>query len=245
RWTTHKWVLMITVILVLLYALAGLGYAIMTWFNAWDKAVVMTVADMDILTVITLTAALMLFTSLVGIVGTLLDSRPIVAVYALLLWPCLICLLSVGYVSYKRVTFSLDHKLNLSWSRYYTKSGRLAIQDSLGCCGFYGPLHDTTPSTKCYLRTPLPGCKAMLYDFESRNLRLIWQGMFALVPVHLVNVIAALLCANHITKSFGKGMTPKQYRLSALDVKEDAHRILGSFNGKHIEEVGYAKLPLS
>lgn len=33
RWTTHKWVLMITVILVLLYALAGLGYAIMTWFN--------------------------------------------------------------------------------------------------------------------------------------------------------------------------------------------------------------------
>lgn len=188
----------------------------------------MAVADGDLLILITWAASMLLFTALLGITGTLLNSRPILAIYTVLLWPAFISLLSVGYVAYKRDAFSLDHKLNLSWSRHYDSLGRLRIQDSLQCCGFYSPLHAASPSKRCYLRAPLPGCKGNLYNFEHQNLSRIWRTAFALVPLHMINMVVALLCANHITKTFGKGITPKQYRLRAADVKADAEKILDS-----------------
>jgi hypothetical protein len=199
---------------------------------AWDKADVMSVADGDILILITLAASILLFTSLVGMSGTLLNSRPILAVYTLLLWPALAALLAVGYISYHRATFSLDHKLNLSWSQYYTPLGRLLIQNSLHCCGFYSALHEATFSKRCYPRTSLPGCKGKLYRFDRENLAAIWMAVFSLVPLHLINILVALLCANHVTRTFGKGITPKRYRLSSEDVKADAERILSGIHGR-------------
>ena len=57
---------------------------------------------------------------------------------------------------------------------------------------------------------------------------MIWRAAFGLVPLHMVNLVVALLCAKHMTNTFGKGITPKQYRLSATDVKADAEKILDS-----------------
>ena len=37
---------------------------------------------------------------------------------------------------------------------------------------------------------------------------------FSLVPFHLLIMTAGLLCSNHVTYRFGKGMMPKAYRLS-------------------------------
>ena len=246
RWTPFKWCLFLSVTSVFAYGSVGLICALMTWFksqlifrisiallivsnkysSAWDKAGVMAVADGDLLVLITWAASMILFTALLGMTGTLLNSRPILAVYTVLLWPAFISLLSVGYVAYKRDTLSLDHKLNLSWSRHYNSLGRLVIQDSLKCCGFYSSLHAASPSKRCYLRTPLPGCKGNLYNFERQNLSRIWRTVFALVPLHMVNLVVALLCANHMTNTFGKGIIPKQYRLNATDVKADAEKIL-------------------
>lgn len=192
---------------------------------AWSLADVMYVADGDVLILITLTSAVLIFTSLVGATGAFLNSRPILAIYTLLLWPALVCMLAVGYLSYRRYAFALDQKLNLAWSQYYTPLGRLLIQDSLQCCGYYSPLHDAIPSGTCYLRTPLPGCKGNLYRFERANLTTIWSVTFSLVLLHLFNIVAALLCANHLTTTFGKGITPKRYRLTCVDVKADAEKI--------------------
>lgn len=104
----------------------------------------MCVADWDILVLITLVASLLL-TAMIGLTGTLLNSLPILAVYTLRLWPALIAMLAVGYTSYKCSTLSPDRKLDFSWSKYYTPLGRLLIQNSLRCCGFYSPLHEATP----------------------------------------------------------------------------------------------------
>jgi hypothetical protein len=186
----------------------------------------MAVADYDILVLVTLCGASLLITAMFGIAGTLLNSRPILAVYALLLWPSMFSLLAVGYSSYRRATLSLDQKLSLSWSRFYTPFGRRVIQDSLQCCGFFSSMHEISPSKQCYLRTPLPGCRAKLFNFERENLRAVWRAAFSLAPLHLVNMVIALLCSNHITKTFGKGLTPMQYRLTPKDVKTDAERIL-------------------
>ena len=60
----------------------------------------------------------------------------------------------------------------------------------------------------------LPGCKAPYLKFERVALERWYAVAFALVPVQIGAILAALLCANHVTYRFGKGMTPKAYRLS-------------------------------
>lgn len=55
---------------------------------------------------------------------------------------------------------------------------------------------------------------------------MIWSVAFTLAGLHIINIVVALLCANHITRTFGKGITPKQYRLSNMDVRADADKIL-------------------
>ncbi|KAH8114782.1 hypothetical protein DFH11DRAFT_1877594 [Phellopilus nigrolimitatus] len=229
RWSGYKWSLLLSVFSLFGYSIAALIYSILTWYQTWEHADVMLVADADVLILITLSASLLLLAALVGITGTLLNSRPLLAIYAILLWPALVSLLSVGYVSYKRAAFSLDLKLNLAWSQWYTDSGRTAIQDSLRCCGFADPLHEAAFGPRCFPRTQLPGCKGPLLRFERANLGTLWRLVFAAVPLHIVNIIVSLLCANHVTHSFGKGLIPKQYRLRGADVRADAHRLLEHF----------------
>ncbi|KAJ7046466.1 tetraspanin Tsp2 family [Mycena alexandri] len=225
-WTGFKWCLLLSVWTVFVYGAAALVCALMTWFRTWDQADVMTVADNDVLVLITLAGSILVFTSLVGLSGVLLNSRPILAVYTLLLWPAFASLVAIGYLAYKRATFALDHKLNMAWSQYYTPLGRLFIQNALRCCGFYSALHEATPSKRCFPRTALPGCKGKLYRFERANLALVWETVFALVPLHLLNVLVALVCANHVTERFGRGVTPERYRLTRVDVQADAEKIM-------------------
>ncbi|EKM49803.1 uncharacterized protein PHACADRAFT_106621 [Phanerochaete carnosa HHB-10118-sp] len=228
RWTAHKWWLFLSVCTVFLVGVAGLVCVLFAWFRAWDHADVLYVANYDLLVLITLASSLLLFTFIVGMTGTILNSRPILAVYSLLLWPAFVAILAVGYTSYKRYAFALDRKLNLAWSQYYTPLGRLTIQDSLWCCGYNSPLHEATASGRCYVRSSLPGCKGKLLRFARTSLRTMWTAAFALVPLHIANITVSLLCTNHVTRTFGKGIMPRQYRLSGADVQSDAERILGT-----------------
>ncbi|KAL1659872.1 Tetraspanin family-domain-containing protein [Schizophyllum commune] len=242
KWTKYKWALLLSVIIVFAYGIIGMVYAILTWFRTWTHADVMYVADNDVLILITLAASILILSALVGFTGTLLNSRPLLAVYALLLWPALIALAAVGYASYKRATFALDRKISLAWSQYYTPLGRLLIQNALHCCGFYNALHEATQSTRCFPRTPLPGCKGKLFRFERENLGTIWSAAFSIAALHLINIVVALLCANHVTDRFGKGITPKQYRLTGVDVQENAEKIMTALTGNR---GGVARPPIS
>jgi hypothetical protein len=51
-------------------------------------------------------------------------------------------------------------------------------------------------------------------DFQRLVLRRWYTVIFALVPFQIAVMVIALLCSNHITYRFGKGMMPKAYRLS-------------------------------
>jgi hypothetical protein len=193
----------------------------------------MYTADNDVFILATLTGSLLVFAAFIGMTGVFLESRPLLAIYAIFLWPGLISMVAVGYVTYKRSTFALDHKLDLAWSQWYTSQGRLLIQDALHCCGFYDPLHEAVTSKRCYQRTPLPGCKGKLYRFEKEQLGVIWTATFFFVTLHILNIMVALLCANHITKIFGDGIMPKKYRLSTMDLRADAEKIASYRAGKH------------
>ncbi|SRR5258708_7414669 len=154
------------------------------------------------------------FTSLLGWAGIFLNNRAFLAGYTFFLWVCFALLVSPGYVSYRTRTFNLEGKINSLWSRELDPGDRLRIQDKLGCCGYFSPFLEATVSPLCYSRSMLPGCKGPLWTFEKSILKRWYTIAFSLVPLQLAVIFAGLLCSNHITYRFGKGMMPKAYRLN-------------------------------
>jgi hypothetical protein len=236
QWTLHKWCLLASVTTVFLLGLTFLVFSILTWFagesasycaseslpqfdsTAYPAAPVILITDSPALILITFSSSLLFLTSLVGMTGTLLNSRPILAVYVLLLFPSFISFVSVGYVTYKKASFSLDAKASEAWNLWYSAGARTVLQGALGCCGWSAPLHGAAASGTCYPRSPLPGCHGLLVRLEHDVLTSAWGLVFSLVPLHLTNIFVGLLCANHVTHRFGKGVTPARYRLTADDI---------------------------
>lgn len=182
----------------------------------------------------TAAGALCLFTSLLGFAGIILNNRAFLAVYNLLLWACFALIVTPGYLTYKQHTFNLEGKINAQWSRVLGLSGRLRVQNQvssagllvqdepdtsqLDCCGYFSPFIEATTSNTCYARSTLPGCKSRYLKFERMVLKNWYIASFAIVPAHLGIIITALLCANHVTYRFGKGLMPKRYRLDATSM---------------------------
>jgi hypothetical protein len=216
------------------------------------------------LPVLTLASFLCLLTAVVGLCGTILNSRPILSLYAFLLWPTLVSLLVVGYSSYKRENLRLDRKLNMAWSRYFDDLDRLRIQNNvsvaaslpgmlltvslLSCTAVastrryvscspsmalrtsadLGAPDQATFSRTCYPRTSLPGCKGKLFRYERLALRRLYSAIFSVVFLHLGCIAASLLCSNHVNSTFGKGLTPRAYRLDMTHVRRNAISIMGA-----------------
>jgi hypothetical protein len=153
-------------------------------------------------------------TSLIGWAGILLNNRMFLAIYTVLLWAVFALLVTPGYITYKKRTFSLEGKLNELWSRELGGDGRTRIQNALGCCGYFSPFVEAAVTQTCYARSTLAGCKNQFLHFERDVLGRWYTVAFALVPLQLGAIICGLLCSNHVTYRFGKGLMPKAYRLS-------------------------------
>ncbi|KAG6901626.1 hypothetical protein C0995_009899 [Termitomyces sp. Mi166 len=214
RWNKFKWLLFASNTLLSIYSIIGLVMCLLTWFNIWVHADIIRVANRIELVISTLAACLAIFISLIGWAGILLNNRAFLAVYTFTLWIVFIFLLIPGYMTYKRHTFNLEGKINAQWSRDLGTSGRLRVQNQLGCCGYYSPFVEATISQTCYARSVLPGCKLPYLQYERKILLTWYTTVFSLVPLHLFIMITGLLCSNHVTYRFGKGMMPKAYRLS-------------------------------
>ncbi|KAF4580546.1 hypothetical protein EYR38_003145 [Pleurotus pulmonarius] len=214
RWNRFKWLLFIANVFLSAYSLIGLIFCLLTWFNIWTNADVVRVGNVPELVTSTIAASLGIVTSLIGWAGILLNNRMFLAVYSFLLWICFAFLVVPGYITYKKHTFNLEGKINAQWSRNLGSEGRMRIQTQLGCCGYFSPFVEATVTATCYARSILPGCKRPYIDFERVVLQRWYIVAFALVPLHLAVMIIGLLCSNHVTYRFGKGMMPKAYRLS-------------------------------
>ena len=235
RWNRFKWILFISNIVVsfffltfllslaqnltvslqlTIYSLTALIFCLLTWFDVWTHADVVRVGNRPELIISTLAASLGVVTALVGWAGALLNNRSFLAVYTFMLWICFALLVAPGYITYRRRTFNLEGKINAEWSRELGPDGRLRIQNQLECCGYFSPFVEATISQTCYARSTLPGCKAHYLSFEKLVLTRWYTVAFALVPLHIGIMVAGLLCSNHVTYRFGKGMMPKAYRLS-------------------------------
>ncbi|GJJ12625.1 hypothetical protein Clacol_006868 [Clathrus columnatus] len=258
RWNKFKWTLFCSNLLLSLYSLGALVLCLMTWFNIWTHADIVRVANRPELILSTFASTMGLITSLVGWSGILLNNRAFLAVYNVLLWISFIFLLVPGYLTYKRRTFNLEGKLNSQWSRDLGLFGRERIQNALTCCGYFSPFTEATISQSCYSRSTLPGCKGPYLDFERLILEKWYIIAFAIVPAHIGVIVIGLLCSNHVTYRFGKGMMPKAYRLSlnsmAVIMDNYASQLAEQYGAdvasevlarsKHFLPVGYSGLGL-
>jgi len=214
RWNKFKWILFFANTVLTVYTLAGLICCLLTWFNVWHQADIIRAGSMTELIMSTLAASFGLFVSVIGWAGILMNNRSFLAVYSFLLWISLAFLVVPGYLTYKRRSLNLELKINAQWSQKLGSLGRLRIQNELNCCGYFSPYVEATISQTCYSRSVLPGCKKPYIDFQKFALQKWYTIVFSLVPVHILIMISALLCSNHVTYRFGKGMMPKAYRLS-------------------------------
>ncbi|EPS97833.1 hypothetical protein FOMPIDRAFT_1166110 [Fomitopsis schrenkii] len=215
RWNRFKWTLVIANLVFTLYSMSALIICLLIWFNVWEHTDIIRVGNQPELVLSTLAAALGVFTVLVGWAGILLNNRTFLSVYCALLWAVFALLVTPGYIAYKRRTFNLEGKINQQWSQQLGLAGRARIQNQLHCCGYFSPFVEATASATCYARSVLSGCKAPYMRFERRVLAWWYTVVFALVPAHIAVMLVGLLCSNHITYRFGKGMMPKAYRLDA------------------------------
>lgn len=234
RWNRFKWALFVSNLVVgvvrywpwsvhpaalsrraqfTVYSIAGLVVCLTLWFNVWGKADIVRVGNQPELVVSTLAAALGVLTALVGWSGILLNNRAFLSLYCVLTWACFALLVAPGYITYKRRAFNLEGKLNQQWSEALGLAGRLRVQNVLHCCGYFSPFVEATVSQTCYARSVLPGCKAPYLRFERATLGWWYTAVFALVPAQIAVMAVGLLCANHVTYRFGKGMMPRAYRL--------------------------------
>ncbi|KAH0580930.1 hypothetical protein H2248_012083 [Termitomyces sp. 'cryptogamus'] len=214
RWNRFKWVLFFANILLTCYSLVALVFCLLTWFNVWHHADIIRVGNRPELILSTIAASTGVFAAIIGWAGILLNNRSFLAVYTFILWIVFAFIVTPGYMCYRRQAFNLDGKINAQWSRNLGVEGRARIQNQLNCCGYFSPFVEATITQTCYARSVLPGCKKPYLDFERRTLKRWFAVAFILVPPQLFVMIAALLCSNHVTYRFGKGMMPKRYRLS-------------------------------
>ncbi|KAJ7165656.1 tetraspanin Tsp2 family [Mycena crocata] len=215
KWNRFKWVLVFSNTVYTIASLAALIFVLTAWFNVWEHADIVRVGNRPELILSTLAASVALLAALIGWAGIVLNNRGFLAVYNLLLWIAFALLVIPGYITYKKFAFNLEGKINKQWSTALGGVGRLRVQSQLGCCGYFSPFVEATVSSTCYARSVLPGCKKVYLDFEKVVLNRWFVIDFALVPVTLAAIVAGLLCSNHVTYRFGKGMMPKAYRLSA------------------------------
>ncbi|KAH9942973.1 hypothetical protein B0H21DRAFT_793008 [Amylocystis lapponica] len=240
RWNRFKWIMFIANLVFTVYSLAGLIACLLIWFNVWTHVDIIRVGNRPELIISTLAAALAVFTAVIGWSGILLNNRSFLAIYSTLLWIVFAFLVTPGYITYKHRVFNIEGKLNAQWSRDLGLDGRLRIQNQLRCCGYYSPFVEATISQTCYARSPLPGCKAAYLQYQRRILERWYTIAFAMVPAQIAMMVIGLLCSNHITYRFGKGMMPKAYRLTqnsmAVIMDNYASQLAEQYGGDAAEE---------
>ncbi|KAF7793577.1 hypothetical protein EIP86_004691 [Pleurotus ostreatoroseus] len=214
HWNRFKWCLFVANSIFSAYCLAGLIACLLIWFDVWTHADIIRVGNREELIISTVAASIGVFTSLIGWSGILLNNRAFLAWYSFLLWVTFAFLVTPGYITYKKRTFNLEGKINSAWSRSLGIDGRLRIQNQLNCCGYFNPFVEATVSQTCYARSVLPGCKGPYLKFERVVLERWYTAVFVTVPAQIAVMVAGLLCSNHVTYRFGKGMMPKAYRLN-------------------------------
>ncbi|KAG6906867.1 hypothetical protein DXG01_011629 [Tephrocybe rancida] len=203
------------------YALIALVFSLLTWCNDWHHTDIILVGNRW--------------------AGILLSNRSFLAIYTFMLWVTFAFLVEPGYIAYHRQAFNLEGKTSAQWSRTLGADGRARIQIQLKCCGYFSPFVEAMVTQTCYARSVLPGCKKVYINYEHEILTRFYAAAFVLVPAHILVMVVDLLCSNHVTYRFGKGMMPKAYGLSlnsmAVIMDNYANQLADQYGSEMVSEI--------
>ncbi|GAN10921.1 conserved hypothetical protein [Mucor ambiguus] len=220
RWTWYKIWLILMNTLLFVYGLITLILGLCTYFKRKSSVALRQSTQAHSYLVVYQRALVFLIgeaTIVNWFTAIILNNRPLLAVYNLLMWPCLGMIAAIGYTAYRKSKWNIEGKLSYQWHYQLDSLGRANIQANLHCCGYktFADYHER--SNKCYPRTLYPGCKYKYQNLTMDSLRITWTVAFSMIPVHLLVLFSALMCSNHVNDKFGKGLPPKLYH---IDYKE-------------------------
>lgn len=207
-WTLARWLLLVTNILLFVYGTLFLGLSIATYTRSYERAIVILVANKDILGVTFAASLLCVITSILGFIGILYKNRKLLAIYSLMLWVCFALIATAGYIGFKTRTWNLKAKLGVKWRHDYSVNERELIQDNLHCCGFDNPSDHAAYFSRCWAHSLLPGCQYKFYVFENTFLLYAYTAAFTVLPCHILVIIVSILCSNHVEHVFGNRKRP-------------------------------------
>ncbi|KAF9965909.1 hypothetical protein BGZ70_003813 [Mortierella alpina] len=217
-WTRSKILLLLSNTVLLVYSVICTVVMSMSWTGAeWTKPVlnsgIMMIANQNVLYLMMVTAPCGIAVALLGFYGILKQSRKVLSLYAVLLWPLFGLLTSIGYICYRRRNVALYQKLKFSWINEYTRDDRLVIQNALSCCGYRSMADYPSYDLHCFPRAPLPACESLFLQYQQNLLSNTSSAAFSLLPLQLLIMIVALLCSNHIDHLYRSAnpITPKLY----------------------------------
>jgi hypothetical protein len=111
RWTRFKWLLFIANTILFLYSLPALIFTILVYLRTLPDSPILLVAHRTELALSTVAASVALATACLGGAGIIMNNRPFLAVYTLMLWVCFGLMVVPGYLTYKRRSLNLDGKV--------------------------------------------------------------------------------------------------------------------------------------
>ncbi|KAI8583668.1 hypothetical protein K450DRAFT_222220 [Umbelopsis ramanniana AG] len=207
-WTKSRWLLLFSNIFFMLYATMAFIACMVTYGEGYTNAPIVVAANASILGVTLAFSLLSMVVACIGMAGIIRKDRRLLGWYCLWLWPCFGLLCAIGYLGYKQDTWNLSAKLGMQWRYNLSSNARIALQNTLHCCGFDNPSDHATYFDRCFPKSLLPGCEYKLHQFESSFLKTTYIVAFSFVPVQLIVMIFAILCSNHVTLQFGRRARP-------------------------------------
>ncbi|KAG0230251.1 hypothetical protein BGW41_002566 [Actinomortierella wolfii] len=198
RWTKSKWVLILSVLLLSAYSVAGLVVALGYLTKRIEHAALVLEFHSNMVYLCLVGSVVGIVTAIIGAVGIWREDRVWLSVYNLLLWVVFALNTAIGYIAFLRVKDFLRQTVQKEWVNDYTREQRLLVQREMRCCGYISSKSDAAYDLRCFPGTVLPPCRSKYLRFEGNTLNAFWTASFALVPVELFVMLAALLCANHV-----------------------------------------------
>ncbi|KAI8989274.1 Tetraspanin/Peripherin [Pilobolus umbonatus] len=193
-----KGYLIISNVLFLLVGCGMLIYGMMGTQLKFDDAVLLPI---NILRMINILGIILIFTSLIGILGAFYRERKAIHIlYTTLVIIAFIYQLSIGVIVYEQTAHS-SRWLNEIWIES-TKAYRIFAQSKFKCCGFTHVLDHSVATDNCQpdhiVNSPQPCYEPMTYYIKVQLTR-IYIAIFTLLSVEILalcNVITHMCTIN-------------------------------------------------
>ncbi|CAO3569665.1 unnamed protein product [Mortierella alpina] len=217
-WTKSKWILLLSALLLLSYSGAAFAVSLGYILGHFEYSAVVMEFHHNLIYISLAGSCVGIFSALVGLIGIFRENRIWLSWYNLMLWPVFALYLSVGYIAFRRSKNHLRAHLKDEWVHSYSRDQRLLVQRHLKCCGYQDSTYFGEYDLRCFPMINLPGCQHKYNLYEDKLLTTCWTASFALAPLQLFVMIAALLCSNHVDGMLRSG------RPGLKSFKEKKHR---------------------